>query len=263
MNFSDNFGFLNVNESYLFEGGAVDILDDFEQSRDWVSENTHKDGYYYPPQIRSVKLDSNTSEVMCDIPNTQRPALIHRLPASHSIELSNLSNADDARGSDAGFIVHLLGYIFGTRLQFHDWWHDGRVTIKSSHNINITKVVIEDFISKSFKKWNSWTCEIRKWFLNVLIMHSRAPTYEWDWERLMIEYMVFDGIYKITSDLYQISANGHRQRFETLFSQFGLKLDNDKIDEIHHLRNNLFHQGLWDMVNHVLVLRIVMHTIAS
>lgn len=156
------------------------------------------------------------------------------------------SENNDTRNSDAGFIIHVLGYLFGTRLQFHDWWFDGRVPIKSTHNITITDAVIEDFISKSYRTWLAWTDQIKKWFLNILIMHSRVPTYEWEWERFMIEYMVFDGAYRITQELFQFRNGGHKQRFEEIFSRFGLEYHEDKIKEIYRLRNDLLHQSLWD-----------------
>lgn len=103
-------------------------------------------------------------------------------------------------------------------------------------------------MSKSYHTWKDWGEEHKKWFLNILIMHSRAPSYEWDWERFIIEYMVFDGAYKLASELHNTGRAKipHKKRFEILLNQFGLVFDEDKISEIYNLRNDLFHQSIWD-----------------
>lgn len=137
MTYNDKFGFLNIGRSFSFEGGVVTILENFEASRSWIDECTNRDGYLYPPQVETVEIYPKKLEEIRGIPKTQRPALTHKLPASHEIELQEGYADGDVRNGDGGLIVHLLGYIFGTRLQFYDWWHDGRVPIKSTHNINV------------------------------------------------------------------------------------------------------------------------------
>ncbi len=240
MKYHYKFGFLNIEESFEFEGGKVDVSGEFEEGREWVYERENLDGFIYPPQVKKVKLDPVTLVEIEDIPKTTRPALMYKLPNSHSISLeSELEN-------DASFIVNLLGYLYGTRLQFSDLWFDGRVPIKPTHNISVRKPVAEEFLSKSYSIYKLWNAENRKWFTNALIMHSRAPSYEWDWERFSMEYMVFDGLYRLISEIYGVHAKSHKDRFRLVFDQFGISFNDDLVEQIYGLRNGLFHQALWD-----------------
>ena len=242
MKYSDYFGFLNLEKEIEFDGGKIHPIDEYSKSVEWIEECKHEDGFIYPPQIETVILNPITMEEESVKPKTKRPALLHKLPASHGLTL----NVPIDRDGDAGFIIHLVAYIYGTRLQFHDWWHDGRVPIKSTHNCTFPIEWIEDFMSKAYKTWQSWSDDHRKWFNNILIMHSRAPSYEWDWERFMIEYMVFDGAYRLSKDLYGCTAKSHKERFKSVCDKFGIQFNDDKITEIYNLRNELFHQALWD-----------------
>jgi hypothetical protein len=246
MKYSDFFGFLNLDNKIIFKGGMIQPIREYGESKEWIDEYSLEDGYIYPPQVETVVLNPRTMEKESVIPKTKRPALVHKLPASHKIDIDDVNENSDQRNEDAGFIIHLLAYVYGTRLQFHDWWHDGRVPIKSTHNIFVSIETVEDFLSKSYNEWLSWGDNTRKWFLNILIMHSRAPSYEWDWERFTVEYMVFDGAYRLAKDIYGCLANNHKERFKVVFEQFGLKFDDEKINEIYTLRNELFHQALWD-----------------
>ncbi len=246
MAYTDKFGFLNIKSSLLFEGGSVDVMDDFDLIRKYVEDNTHKDGFLYPPQIKSMRVDPSTMEDIEEIPKTRRPALTYKLPSSHKISLHMKGDENDIRTKDAGLVIHLLAYLFGTRLQFSDWWHDGRIPIKSTHNVDLSVITAENFISKSLVNWRQWNECHKQWMLNILIMHSRAASYEWDWERFTIEYMVLDGIYKLVSEQFGLKGRPpHKQRLKILLDQFEMEYDDDKVNEIYELRNDLFHQSLW------------------
>lgn len=244
MNYCDKFGFLSRNESFEFEGGKIEVIANFQKSEEWVKKHVNNDGYIYPPLVSNIERNG-VSQLDSEALAAGRPAHVYSLPASHSLELFN--GYYDVKSRDASYIVYLLGYIFGTRLQFHDWWFDVRVPIDSVRNVTTSKVVIEDFISKSYCCWKSWPLEKQKWFLSVLFMHSRVSSYVWEWERFMVEYTVFDGIYRLASKLYGCKERpSHEQRFNILFEKFGLKENEDKVKDIYQLRNDLFHQGIWD-----------------
>lgn len=242
MAYSDYFGFLNLDDKIEFDGGRLKPIVEYSKSKIWIDEYKNEDGFIYPPQVETIILNSRTMEKESVKPKTKRSALLHKLPASHEIIL----DLDSDRDTEAGFIIHLVAYVYGTRLQFHDWWQDGRIPIKSTHKCTVTIDNIEGFLSKSYSTWRSWSEGHRKWFTNILIMHSRASSYEWDWERFTIEYMVFDGAFKLSKDLYGCSARTHKDRFNSMFDKFGMQIEDDKITEIYSLRNELFHQALWD-----------------
>lgn len=244
MKYKDTFGFLDLKESFDFAEGKIVFLDEFDEGRKWIRDYENDDGFLYLPTVETVKHDHQGQEKA--VPNSTRPALLHKLPASHSISLNLKNDRDSIRKSDSGFTIHLLGYIYGTRVQFSDWWHDGRISIKSTHNIYIKHSTAEDYLAKSYEKYKTLKEEYKTWFVNVLIMHSRASSYEWDWESFTIEYMVFDGLYRLFSEIFNKRAKGHKDRFRIVFDQFGIATNDDLVDCIYSLRNDLFHQGLWD-----------------
>lgn len=236
MNLAGSFGFLPCKNTIEFERGRVSPVSNYTEVAGWVDKYTNADGFLYPPLVR------RTTESGGEVPNTERPAHLHRLPASHDLKLLSSCATGDLRRDSAAFIIHLLAYLFGVRLQFHDWWCDGRVPIRSTHNVTFTKNTVEDFLSHSFQTWLKWSEPERQWLTNILFMLSRAPSYEWDWERFMIEYMVLDGCFKLSG----ACAKKHTERIETLCNKFGIPLDNSLVNNIVALRNDLFHETLWE-----------------
>ena len=172
--------------------------------------------------------------------------MLHKLPVTHQIIIEQPVSDQEIRISDAAFVVHLLSFIFGTRLQFKDWWFDSRVPTRPTLNIYIRHSTVEDFISIAYQTWETWEEQKRKWFNNILVMFSKAPSYEWDWERFTIEYMVFDGLFKLAEMLFGCTAKSHKKRFEALCNIFGIPFNEELIERIYTLRNDLFHQTLWN-----------------
>ena len=103
---------------------------------------------------------------------------------------------------------------------------------------------MQDFVQHSFLKWKTWRPDKQKLFTNLLFMHSRAISYQWDWERFMVEYMVFDSCWNFYSD--GKNNPSHSNRLKQILSDFGMKTYEDKIKKIVKLRNDLFHETLWD-----------------
>jgi hypothetical protein len=77
-------------------------------------------------------------------------------------------------------------------------------------------------------------------------MNSRSELYEWDWERFMIVYMVFDACYKHAKGMGEVPACAHSARLEAMCRRYGLHCDASLGREIVGLRNVLFHEALWD-----------------
>jgi hypothetical protein len=245
----DYFGFLPCAWTIDFGKGNVNPLDDFEEVENWVNKYKNQDGFLYPPLSRTMTVDPSTMEFKEEIPNTERPAFLYNMPPSHKIIFYNTSNETEYfRGGPGGFIMHILGYLFGTRLQFKDWWFDGRVPIESTHNVYISKDTASEFLLESYNNWKRWNNKLRTFFTNILYMHSRSPSYEWDWERFAIEYMTFDACYKFAMEVGIISKKNvtHKDRIKTICVKFSIPINIDIIAEIVELRNGLFHEALWD-----------------
>lgn len=237
------FGFLNCKWTIEFKGGTVSPIPEFDEVAAWVHKYTNEDGFLYPPLTQRVRWNPKTKKSYKKIPRTKRPALLRRLPASHELCLSTSSTIEDIRKGSGAFVIHLLAYLFGTRLQFHDWWFDGRVPIRLTDNF--TKATAENFLSHCYQTWLGWTKKQQRLITNLLYMYSRASLYEWGWERFTIEYMVLDGCW----NLAKLRLGGkvrHEDRICILCKEFQIPFEDQLVKNIVKLRNNLFHETLWD-----------------
>jgi len=240
----DFFGYLPYKSNIEFNEGRITPVKEFDKVSKWVDNYVNQDGFIYPPIERQMKLDITTMKYLGEIPKSERPALLQRIPPSHELCLYSLDENKNIREGAGAFIIHLLAYLFGVRLQFYDWWFDGRVPIKSTHNICFSEKTVEKFLYHCYQIWSSWSEENQKRIINVLYMHSRAPSYEWDWERFMIEYMVLDGCWKLAELVYKLTGKKHKGRINILCQKFDIPLNETLISDIVQLRNDLFHETL-------------------
>lgn len=246
---TDSFGFLRNQWKLEFEGGCVEPVPEYQQRLASVGQLVNQDGFIYPPETVRMTADPMTMQPLKEIPKTRRPALLHQLPVSHTLSLSGVSSIDGLRAGPGAFLIHLLAYLFGTRLQFYDWLFDGRIPITVGHNHNIvfTEETAQDFLSQSYKTYQGWPSKERHLVTNLLYMHSRAPSYEWDWERFVIVYMVLDACLSVAeSRQYVVSRTPHAERIRKLCDKFNIPCDDQHVSKIVHLRNELFHEALWD-----------------
>jgi hypothetical protein len=148
-NYTDSFGFLNYKINIEFDGGKILPIDEYDEYLDHVNKYVYEDGCIYEPMtVKEIK------------PNAEKPALMYSLPASHKIILHEKGTQKEIRMRNAGFIIHLLSYIFGTRLQFYGWWFDGKIPIsKLTHHIYFDHLTLEDFILACYSNWKSYSEE--------------------------------------------------------------------------------------------------------
>lgn len=226
----DQLGFLPYDQETSFSGGRIALLSNYADAKSWIDEYTHPDRIVHPPLAQVVELDLVTHEPVGIYPRTKRPAQLFRLPASHSLELDTKSSRAARRSRDGRFIINLLGYCFGTRLQFHDLWFDAAVPIGKA-SLNIAPRVLSDFISHVYDVWRSWTECAQRLASNLLYMHCRAPAYPWYWEQFVFEYMVTDACYRLAVETATDETrlrNGdkdllHKDRISALCEVFGLR----------------------------------------
>jgi len=252
----DYFGFLPWKWVLEFEGGKIIPHPKFEEAATWVDKYTHEDGFLYPSIKNRWVVDPSTMKPLRKIPKTEKPAHLYRIPPSHKICLSGLDIHEDMRKGPGFFLINLLAYLFGVRLQFHDWWLDGRLPIREkarTHNIHFTKDTAEDFLLHCYQIWGNWPEKEQKLITNLLFLHSRAPSYEWDWERFTIEYMVLDGCYRLARSLHLIQKKRIKKKsrdsgkpIKALCDSFSIPYDDNLACKIVRLRNELFHETLWD-----------------
>ncbi|MCX5827057.1 MAG: hypothetical protein NTV58_03525 [Deltaproteobacteria bacterium] len=251
----DHFGFLPLDRILEWDTGRAIPVEDISDHIEKVSQKTNEDGYLYPPEThryRSNKTDKNgkllfsTEMEWKKVPKTRRPAFLHKLPVSHNIELYSTPIENDFRHGDGGFLLHFLGFLFGFRLQFKEWWHEGRIYLGGRRWVVVQPGVENLAITAAYQMWCSLPAQQRLRFTNLLYMHCRSDLYEWDWERFIINYMVFDACFKIVKELNGWKKVKHSERFDVLFHHFGIQPCKEEIIKMVDLRNGLFHETLWD-----------------
>ena len=246
----DKFGFLFFDDQLSFHGFLIKPVDNYKDVAKEVEEYVNQDGFIYPPMSHKIKLEAISGRVVEEITKTYRPAVFYQLPASHEIILKNSKNKNITREGLLGLILHSLAYMFGTRLQFHDWWFDSRIPVKvTTHNINFfDKNDLEHFLDHTLNKWKSWDSKNQKLFITILYMLSKSACYEWDWERFAIEYMIVDACFRLSQDLGLLQSRRrirHRERIKKLCEAFDIPHDEAYINDIVDIRNNLFHEITW------------------
>lgn len=248
--YSGRFGVLHdcrrlaLGQVLEFEGGRVSPVKGAERAIATLA-NRATEGYVYPPMCSTWVFDPRSKEPKDRIAGTERPALLWKLDPTHELTLDRCKGQGGARREDAGFILHLLGYLYGTRLQFEEWWVDGRIPFRSTHNVFFTLQTAADFLGSCYDTWRSWDESHQTKATNLLYMHGRAACYEWDWERFAIEYMVTDACWNLASALHHLKGVAHDCRISTLCAKFGIQVDASRIEQIVDLRNDLFHEALW------------------
>ena len=237
----DFFGYLPCKWDIKFEGGSISPIQEFDQVSAVIDKYKDKEGFIYPEDAQQIRSDLSS---LPDMFTFEPPSpFFQYVYTSHVLCLRD-TEADIRKGSGA-FLIYLLAYLFGVRLQFKGWWHDGRIPVKSTHNIHPTKKTVEKFLSHCYQLWKGWPATEQKLITNILYMHSRAPSYEWDWEQFMIEYTVFDGCWKLTEIIHKLPRPKHPKRFTVLCKKFSIPYDKTLIAEIVQLRTDLLHETLW------------------
>jgi len=250
ISFKEKIGFLPYEKPILFNNGRIYPIEDYKKISSWIKKYSHRDGFYYPPLIHTItqRYEEENDQLMLKeeiVPNSSRPAHLFRLPASHYIEITDPVYTEDPKAWDGLFLTYLVAFHFGICLQFHDWWFDQRVPIKIDRDFYADHSNTELFINKAYKYWRKVSEDGKKRLTNILFMQARAKSYEWDWERFIIYYMVLDGCFKYLNVYYSISSKSHKDRIKAIINHFNMFNDKRYIRQIVDLRNDLFHESLW------------------
>lgn len=241
------FGFLVAPLAGDFVGGNISPLEDHADRAKWFEERSNRDGYYYPPEVATYKLDPRTRETKEKVARSERPASVYSLPPSHRLRLESPLDTSNTTCSDDALIIYVLAYLYGTRLQFADWRFEGRVPYKPTNNIFFYPETCLDFLGFAYDWWRSQPPGIRTRLINILYVLTRARSLEWEWDAFAQQYMVFDAIYRlhITLNPTAPKTRNHRGRFDVLLSEYGIPRDNALVDKLYKARNELFHEAMW------------------
>lgn len=269
----DRFGFVPEPVSCVFDGGEIQPVDNFERVAKWVATHRYRrnrlplsarsnwmreGGILFPPladerYVREIKDRNGVT-----VPNSVQPAVLHKVPASHYLRLDDRRGAAALREEDSAFVTKLLGFLYDSGVQFHDWSFDGAVSI-GHRQLHPRPPVLKDFLSHSYRVWRGWPREPQQLMIATLKMHGRAPGHQWYWERFSWEYTVTDACYRLGDQLFPGSLRmpskkpsgkqfPHAQRIHVMIRAWGLHLgaeESDWVDLFVRLRNELIHEARW------------------
>lgn len=240
------FGFLQQPIRGQFLGIKISPLSDHKERLNWLEENINRDGFFYPPQTATYKVDPITNENTEKIEDSERPASIFKLLPSHKISVTNPTNNLNSTNSDDVLVVNILAYLFGTRLQFSGWYFDTRIPINYTNDIVIYDEALFHFLEYIYNWWGRLSPKCQKKYINILYVFTRARSLLWKWEKFAHQYMVFDAIFNLHKELNSIQDNGsHRERFDTLIDEYSLPHNDDLVNKMYSTRNDLFHEAIW------------------
>ena len=234
--YKDKFGYLPYGFEVNFSRGRIIPRPHFDKAVQLMRRRTHTNQYVYPP--RKAK-------------STPRAASLHHLPSTHTLELDGrFPNQEQVRYGDGGFVIHFLGFLYGHRCQFYDWWVDGRVLIPDEidHRPPSPKQA-EEIISHALRTWRDFQNRQRFVAINALFLHTRTQMYEFEWERFSNNYQIFDAVYALARDTGVLSRSRltrHEDRIGRICDQFEIPMDSERVKRLVKLRNDLLHEAIWD-----------------
>ncbi|MFH1093876.1 MAG: hypothetical protein V1739_06965 [Candidatus Omnitrophota bacterium] len=236
----------------VFDAGNYKVHPNSHFSKNIALSEKHvnSDGFLYPPLVNKYRIDSKTKKTK-KIPNSERPANIHRVISTHLIQRKDGTDlSPNFRLNEGALILRILGVLYETSTQFWDWWWVGRIHLDKDEFKWINKPAISELFIQAFNEWEKWDSSVKIVFLNCCFNFSRSLTYEWDYERFTFLYICIDAIWWISENQYGIkNIGGHGNRINTILEHFHLHTNKGIVKDIVDIRHNLFHQGLWGLEN--------------
>lgn len=206
------------------------------------------DGFYHPIEER-YEVDPFTKKTIKKIPHTKKPAHLYRMPPTHIIySESNKPLPENFRQKEGALIIHLLAALYEGRAQFSNWFFDTPLPLKQDGIAIFNNNELEKVMNIALNTFYTWKDDAQTLFINTLYIHSRCrPAYKWHWEQFLMEYIVTDSMWKFLTIIKPPKKYvRHEDRIEYMCNNFGLFYEHNEVNKIVALRNDLFHEGLWD-----------------
>ena len=242
--YEDSFGYIPKPIEINIPGVSIQPLENCSEVNEYVRKSSHKDGYLYPGTIATYRRANEEDDFSEEIPNTRRPCPILHVPASHELRVDK-SLPRPSRQGIGGFLIQLVGFLYGVRVQFHDWRLDGRVTVKDRSGFVVHRGAAERFCNAAIEKWISLPKKEQDHLTAILAIHAKAKSEEYEWLAFTLYYFVFDACYRILRNEGQVQNCTHPERLDVVADYFGLMKDAECFCKWVKLRNDLFHESLW------------------
>ncbi|GAC20703.1 hypothetical protein GARC_3749 [Paraglaciecola arctica BSs20135] len=241
------FGFLPNEFEGSFDGVIISVKPDFKETSEWVNTRTNIDGYFYPPLVATYEFDPDNEKTRKKVSNSEKPATVFHLPPSHFVVVNKPVSLNDPKVSDEALIIHALGFLFGTTLQFKEWRFVGRVPIKKNNSLLIRNDTAIHFIEHLYSWWTTLDPSLQTKVINIIYLHTKACSIKSEWESFSLQYMILDAIFNVYSHLHPPPPRriGHAKRILFLCDYYGIAYEKNLVEEICKARNELFHEAMW------------------
>ncbi|NTU41523.1 MAG: hypothetical protein HGA78_00405 [Nitrospirales bacterium] len=107
----DKFGALPLKESLMLTMGQIEPIPEISEAIHALRSITCTDDYVYPP-IEHRLTSEGLGKPFQKVPQSERPALLHRLPATHTLQLNTKLDKETARFGIAGLLMHFTSFLF-------------------------------------------------------------------------------------------------------------------------------------------------------
>lgn len=205
-------------------------------------------------QVRSVSDRKDIAEfTACSLEGYCHPpsgAKMMKAPTTHLVSRCDGRHLHHAfREEEGALLIHTLGFLYGVRCQYSEWWHDSPVPVLAKTIAISSRAELEEAATRIVREALSWGPEIRQRFVGAMYLKRRCGAWQWAWERFAWEYIAFEALYKCGVDLGLVDHRvPHREKFAEVMKK-GLVYSDDasqsEVDLFRAFRNPLLHEGQW------------------
>jgi len=246
MKAKDEFAWVPHKIDINIKGLSIITVSNFDEIIRSIPLQANPDKFVYPPIVELYNRFLDNSPSQEAYPNSEREAPKYCLPITHSIEV-DLFEDEKQNFEILELIVNYIGFVFGYRTHLESKPLDRRFyTISNSDHSIPTCDWLRISILELVDFWRDILPKNQISLNNLLFLHNRGPVYEWTWEYFLIEYQVFDSLWKIGRDNNIFEHAPHCKRIYKVCNKYKMMIENNTIDGIVTLRNDLFHEALWD-----------------
>jgi hypothetical protein len=234
------FGWFPENRQYSTIDLMIRPLPEFEQAITTItdSENIHDD-WFYPP----IQLLNNSNKTTPAIPTPW-----FALPATHSLDYTGPNGSAKLKE----FLILILGWLKGLKLQPEGWGHFYKVAVKPRKLIDffISEKDIPALLNLTVKFYHKHESNgAAATMFGAVHWYLFSQSYSQYFEKLMMQYTVFDTIYNINTTITKPkSKHTHADRLQYISDILSVPLPKWGVvhagkSELSTLRNELIHEA--------------------
>jgi hypothetical protein len=204
----------------------------------WLDEAAAPDGWIYPP-----------------VGQKRQQGHLWRVPTTHEL-LWTGGGATGVRRDEPKFLLDVLGFAYGRRLQFSEWWIDLRVPRRPGPFLTVYSWDVAPLLERASAFWRAASERNRKRLSSTIYLLSRAEAAHWFWEKFLLLYTALDACWMVLKDQGRVvqPKGGHSARIKEVcraLSLYGAKPDPVEADrcadKLKDIRNDLAHEAIWDV----------------